>query len=103
MEPVVAHDTSKGFKVLGHPLRLEILELLTEAEMTHKELQRTTGNPQLSLWRLLEELIEQGFVEKIEVDRRDVRYKARPEGLRTLGQILVFLAERCETRDSSDE
>lgn len=103
MEPVVGHETFKIFKVLGHPLRLEILEALTEAEMTHKELQRATGNLQLSLWRLLEELIEQGLVEKIEVDRRDVRYKAKPEGLRVLGQILAYLVERCETRDSPDE
>jgi ArsR family transcriptional regulator len=61
--PEIPRLKAEFFKALSHPLRIRVLELLTEDEHTVSELQEATGVEQSSLSQQLGVLRRAGFVD----------------------------------------
>lgn len=63
--PLTAEQRQRGARVLqalANPLRLEIMQALTDSSRTCSELQELLGCPQSTLSLQLKELVDQGLV-----------------------------------------
>jgi len=77
-------------KLLGFPLRAKIFELLCEREYTHAELSSALQTF-FGVWEHLQKMVNAGLLIKIEVERRDIRYRANPQAIEEMVSTLKKL------------
>lgn len=64
MTPDLLAAVAERFKVLGEPMRLQILQLLRRGELTVSELVEATGLKQANVSKHLQLLLSHGFVSR---------------------------------------
>lgn len=92
MATLIATDLSENARVLGDPLRVRIVALLSESPMCTSHLIEETGAGQTTVSHHLRALRDAGWVDT-EPCGRFTYYRLRPEPLRALADDLMMVAD----------